>query len=169
VEPLARRALPEPGRIVDKTLDASRRLGLAAALLPEAPLVWITRDPLDRAWSCFRTFFTGNMAWSYDLADIAHHFRLEDELLRQWQAVLGDRLLVVPYEGLAADPETWIGRLLTHCGLAPEPQVFAPHENARPVTTASAIQVRRRIDSSAVGSAEPYREFLQPFIEAYRA
>ena len=160
---------PAPGRVVDKTLDASRRLGLAAALLPDAPLVWVARDPLDRAWSCFRTLFTADLAWSYDLTDIAYHFQLEDALLARWQAVLGDRLLVVPYEALVGEPEVWIRRLLGHCRLDEEPQVFAPHENARPVATASAIQVRRPIDRSAVGSAEPYREFLQPFIDAYRA
>lgn len=157
-----------PGRVVDKTVDASRFLGLAAALLPEAPLVWMTRDPLDRAWSCFRTYFMwAGMPWSYDLRDIAAHFRLEDQLLRQWQEILGNRLLVVPLEALVDDPESWIGRILAHCGLAAEPQVFAPHENRRPVTTASMMQVRRPINRAGIGSAEPYRQFLEPFIEAY--
>jgi len=159
---------PGSQRVVDKTIDASRFLGLAAALLPDAPLVWMTRDPLDRAWSCFRTNFSGNaMAWSYDLRDIAGHFRLEEALLAQWQDMLGDRLLVVPYEGLVTDPAEWTGRLLAHCGLAPEPQVLAPHENRRAVATASMVQVRRPIHSGSVGSADPYRRFLEPFITAY--
>jgi hypothetical protein len=158
---------PEPGRIVDKSLTTTRLLGLAAALLPEAPLVWLTRDPLDCAWSCFRTFFQGTNPWSHDLADIAAHFRIEDELLRHWQDVLGDRLLVVPYEALATQPEQGIRRILAHCGLAEEPQVFSPHESERVVRTASMMQVRRPINRAAIGSAEPYREFLQPFIEAY--
>jgi len=51
--------------------------------------------------------------------------------------------------------------------LAEEPQVFAPHENRRPVPTASMVQVRRPINRDAIGSAEPYRQFLTPFIEAY--
>jgi hypothetical protein len=155
-------------RVVDKSIDSTRYLGLAAALLPEAPLVWTTRDPLDRAWSCFRTNFLGGaIAWSYDLEDIAFHFRLEDELLRQWQQILGDRLLVVPYEALVSDPEAGIRRILAHCGLSEEPQVFAPHANPRPVATASMVQVRRPIGREAIGSAQPYREFLAPFIEAY--
>ena len=157
-----------PGRVVDKSVDTSRYLGLAAALLPEAPLVWVTRDPLDRAWSCFRTNFLGGaIPWSYDLDDIAAHFRLEDALLAQWREMLGERLLVVSYEALVADPEAWIRGVLAHCGLAEEPAVFAPHENRRAVATASMVQVRRPIGSSAIGSAEPYRAFLGPFIEAY--
>jgi hypothetical protein len=159
---------PASGRIVDKTVTTSRFMGLAAALLPEAPLIWMTRDPLDRAWSCFRTnFASGAMPWSYDLRDIAAHFRLEDQLLAQWRAILGDRLLVLSYEDLVDDPASWTRRILAHCGLAEEPAVFAPHENRRPVTTASMMQVRRPINRAGIGVAEPYREFLTPFIKAY--
>jgi hypothetical protein len=159
---------PTPGRVIDKTVNTSRFLGLAAALLPEAPLIWMTRDPLDRAWSCFRTNFSGSaMPWSYDLQDIAAHFRLEDRLLEQWRQILGDRLLVVPYEAMVTEPAVWIRRILAHCGLAEEPQVFKPHENRRPVPTASMMQVRRPIHREGIGAAEPYRSFLDPFLEAY--
>lgn len=159
---------PGPGRVIDKTVTTSRFMGLVAALLPDAPLIWITRDPLDRAWSCFRTNFSGMaVPWSNDLRDIAVHFQLEDRLLAQWQEILGERLLVVSYEALVTDPASWIPRILAHCGLAPEPQVFAPHENRRPVSTASLAQVRRPIHRDGIGAAEPYRAFLQPFIDAY--
>jgi hypothetical protein len=159
---------PAPGRVIDKTLNTSRFLGLAASLLPEAPLIWMTRDPLDCAWSCYRTSFSGSaIPWSYDLQDIAAHFRLEDQLLARWRLILGERLLVLPYEALVTDPEPWIRRILEHCGLAEESQVFAPHENKRPVATASMVQVRRPINRVGIGAAEPYREFLKPFIEAY--
>jgi hypothetical protein len=156
------------GRIVDKSIDASRYLGLVAALLPEAPLIWTTRDPLDRAWSCFSTNFSGGaLPWSYDLRDIAAHFRLEERLFGQWQQLLGDRLLVVPYEALVTDPEPWIRRILAHCRLPEEPQVFATHKNRGSVMTASVMQVRQPINRGSVGSAEPYREFLEPFRHAY--
>nr|WP_166177360.1 sulfotransferase [Altererythrobacter segetis] len=158
---------PRPGRVVDKTTNTTRKLGVVAALLPEAPLIWLRRDPLDCAWSCFRTCFMENIHWSNDLGDIAFFFRLEDQLLEQWQAILGDRLLVVPFEELATEPEPWIRRIVGHCGLAVEPEVFAPHENRRPVITPSVMQVRRPINRTGIGSAEPYRKFLEPFVEAY--
>jgi hypothetical protein len=155
------------GRIVDKTIDNSRFLGLIAASLPDAPLIWMRRDPVDSAWACFRTFFIHGVAWSYDLADIAHHFRLEDALLAHWQEKLGDRLLVVPFTEFVDDPERWIRRLLAHCGLAEEPGVFAFHETDRVVATASGLQVRRPINREGVGVAEPYRGFMAPFLDAY--
>ncbi|WP_404714041.1 sulfotransferase [Sphingomonas sp. MMS24-J13] len=159
---------PATGRIVDKSVNSSRFLGLVAALLPDAPLIWMTRDPLDQAWSCFRTnFAAGAMPWSYDLNDIAAHFRLEDRLLTQWREILGDRLLVLSYEDLVTEPDGWIRRILAHCGLAEEAQPFAPHENRRPVPTASMMQVRRPINRAGIGAAEPYRALLAPFIEAW--
>jgi tetratricopeptide (TPR) repeat protein len=158
---------PQQGRVVDKTTDASRKLGVVAAVFPDAPLIWLRRDPLDCAWSCFRTCFMTGIRWSNDLKDMAFDFRLEDQLLAQWRRNLGDRLLVVPFEALVTEPDTWIRTILSHCGLAEEPQVFVPHENKRVVTTASAMQVRQPINRRGIGSAEAYRRFLAPFAEAY--
>ena len=157
------------GRIVDKTIDNSRFLGLIAAALPDAPLIWMRRDPLDSAWACFRTFFIHGVAWSYDLDDIAHHFLLEDELLSFWQERLGDRLLVVPFTDFVTSPDRWIARLLAHCGLAEEPGVYRFYETDRAVATASSLQVRRPINRDGVGVAEPYRKFLASFERAYAA
>lgn len=155
------------GRVVDKTIDASRFLGLVAAVLPDAPLIWMRRDPLDSAWSCFRTFFIHGVAWSYDLQDIAHHFRLEDQLLSFWQERLGERLLVVPYAQLVDAPENWTGRILKHCGLAEEAAVYAHHETERAVATASSLQVRRPINRDGLNVAAPFARHLQPFVDAY--
>lgn len=156
------------GRIVDKTIDVSRCLGLIASALPDAPLIWMRRDPLDCAWSCFRTFFIHGVAWSYDLADIAQHFMLEDGLLAFWKERLGDRLLVVPYGELVDDPEDWTRRVLAHCGLSEEAGAFEPHLTDRVVATASSLQVRRPINRDGLNVAAPYKAHLQPFIDAYR-
>jgi tetratricopeptide (TPR) repeat protein len=158
----------QEGRIVDKTIDASRMIGLIAAALPDAPLIWMRRDPLDSAWSCFRTFFIHGVAWSYSLTDIAHHFLLEDQMMAFWQAQLGERLLVVPYAALVDDPAGWTARLLAHCGLADEAAVYTPHLTERRVATASALQVRRPINRDGLNVAAPYRRHLQPFVDAYR-
>lgn len=158
---------PPPGRVIDKTIDASRFIGAIASALPDAPLVWMRRDPMDCAWSCYRTYFVGGVAWSYSLTDIAHHFLLEDRLLAFWQDVLGHRLLVVPYSDLVDAPEDWTRRLLSHCHLSEEPGVFRFHETERAVATASAMQVRRPINRSGMGVAEPYAQQMRPFAQAY--
>ncbi len=160
---------PSEGRVVDKTIDVSRCLGLISSALPEAPLIWMRRDPLDSAWSCFRTFFIHGVGWSYSLTDIAHHFRLEDMLRAFWKERLGERLLVVPYGDLVEAPEDWTRRLLAHCGLEEEAAVHRFHETERVVATASSLQVRRPINRDGLNVAGPYREKLQPFADAYSA
>lgn len=156
------------GRVVDKTLEASRYLGLAAAILPDAPIVWMRRDPMDCAWSIFRTYFVRGLRWTWDFADIANHMMIEDRLLDYWRAVLGKRLLVLHYEDLVTEPAHWIGRLLDHCGLEPEPGVFEPHKSERTVVTASVLQVREPINRRGIGVSGPYLPYMQPFIERYR-
>ena len=155
------------GRIIDKTIDASRFMGLIATALPDAPLIWMRRDPLDNAWSCFRTFFIHGVAWSFSFADIAHHFRIEDQLMAFWQRELGNRLLVVPYDELVDESAKWTARLLAHCGLAEEEAVYMPHLTQRRVATASSLQVRRPINRDGLGVAKPYRPFMQDFVDAY--
>ena len=36
------------GLVVDKSLNQSRSLGPFALLFPEAPVIWLRRDPLDK-------------------------------------------------------------------------------------------------------------------------
>jgi tetratricopeptide (TPR) repeat protein len=157
------------GRFVEKALNTSRFMGLIAALLPQAPVIWLRRDPVDCAWSAFRTYFLQGLDWSWKLEDIAEHFALEDELFRHWAALLPDRILVVDYQELVRDPEPQIRRILAHCGLPEEPQVFRPHETQRVVSTASVMQVREPINTGAIGVSDSYRAHLAPFIDRYQA
>lgn len=157
------------GRFVDKALNTSRFMGLIAALLPRAPVVWMRRDPIDCAWSAFRTYFIHGLDWSWSLEDIATHFALEDQLFQHWSVLFPDRILVVDYQKLVRSPETEIPRILDHCGLSLEPQVFRPHETERVVSTASVMQVREPINTGAIGAADPYHDFLTPFIKRYGA
>lgn len=157
------------GRVVDKTLAASRYLGLLAAVMPEAPIVWMCRNPLDTAWSCFSTWFSNGLPWSWSQEAIAQHFALEDRLLGYWETVLGKRLKVVRYEDLVNDKHRVIPEILEHSGLSVEQAVFSPEANQRLVATASVSQVRNPINNHAVGRAQRYAAHLQPFIDRYQA
>lgn len=159
----------QQGRFVDKALNTSRFMGLIAALLPQAPVIWLRRDPVDCAWSAFRTYFIHGLDWSWKLEDIASHFALEDQLFQHWSEMFPERILVVDYQTLVRSPKTEIPRILQHCRLAAEPQVFRPHETKRVVSTASAMQVREPINTGAIGAADPYRTHLAPFIKRYSA
>lgn len=155
------------GRVVDKTLTHSWMFGLIHHVLPNAPLIWMRRDPAASALSCFITRFANGVDWSWSLTDIARRFREEDQLHRHWSAVLGDKLLTVPYEDLVANPDAWIQRILAHCGLSDEPGVRAFHASSRPVLTSSVAQVREPISTAAVDKWKRYEKHLAPFLTAY--
>lgn len=159
----------EGARFVDKWLGTTRSLGVLAAVLPEAKIIWLRRDPLDCAWSCFRTYFSQRIDWSWSLADIAAHFAAEDRLYAHWREVLGERMLTLSYEELVAEPQAQIGRILDHVGLDMEPSMEAAHRTKRAVTSASVAQVREPIYQRSVGAAQPYLAHLGPFLEAYQA
>jgi tetratricopeptide (TPR) repeat protein len=161
--------LPNPGRAVDKSLDTSRYLGLIAMIFAKNPILWLRRDPLDCAWSTFRTWFLNGLDWSWSLEDIARHFAIEDALFEYWKDRLGSQLLVVDYAELVSSPEAQIGKLTAHCGLKLEPAQLKPHETSRAVKTASVMQVRQPISTTSIGSSAPYQRHLETFSQAYAA
>jgi len=155
------------GRVVDKTLNHSRFLGLIAQVLPNARFIWLRRHPAGIAWSCFRTRFAKGVDWTRSLTDIARHFKGEDRLHAHWSAVLGDRLLTVPYEDLVSDPDTWMRRIIEHAGLDWEDGVRDFHKTDRAVTTASFAQVRKPMYSSSKEAWRRYETHLKPFFDEY--
>ncbi|NCP18562.1 MAG: sulfotransferase [Erythrobacter sp.] len=155
------------GRFVDKSLNQSRSIGPLSALFPDAPIVWMRRDPHDNAWSIYRSWLANNVVsgWSFD--HIAHHMRIEDGLLDHWRAQLGDRLLVVSYTDLVEHPDEWVERITRHCGLEPEAGQMDFHKSDRAVSTASFLQVREPINRRGIGVSRPYREYMNDFDAAY--
>tara|TARA_B100000678_G_scaffold225083_1_gene192804 strand:- start:736 stop:2196 length:1461 start_codon:yes stop_codon:yes gene_type:complete len=158
---------PGTGLIVDKTVLASRYLGLIASLFPEAPIFWLRRDHLDNAWSAFSTFFIRGIPFSWNLTSLGQFMRTEDRLLAAWQERLGDRLRIVDYTALVSSSEQEIPALVSHANLHFEEQQAKPHLAERQVSTASVMQVREPINTKGLGSSKPYHKHLRPFIEAY--
>ncbi|BCA61203.1 hypothetical protein HMP09_0437 [Sphingomonas sp. HMP9] len=159
-----------PGaRVVDKTIDASRMLGMVATLMPDAPIIWLRRNPLDTAWSCLHTYFARGVPWSWSQETIAMHFALEDRLFAFWRSRLGSRLLCINYEELVAAPHVWISRIVAHAGLPQDPRTLSPHKTERVVLTSSVAQVRQPISRNAIGSGHRYSRHLEPFLNAYHS
>ena len=156
------------GRVVDKTLNQTRFLGLIHQCLPKAKFIWLRRHPAGIAWSCFRTRFAKGVDWSRSLPDIARHFQGEDRLHAHWTKVLPpDTLLTVPYEQLVDDPEGWMRRILDHAGLEWESGVKDFHATDRAVTTASYAQVRKPMYASSKAAWKRYETQMKPFFDTY--
>ncbi len=155
------------GRIVDKTLNHSRYLGLIHRVLPQARFIWLRREPGAVAWSALRTWFAQGVNWSWSQDRIARYFRNEDRLHAHWTGVLGDAILTVPYEALVADPAGWTQRILDHVGLPHETGLDQFHKTERAVTTASFAQVRKPIYTTSTSAWKRYEGHLKPFFDAY--
>lgn len=155
------------GRVVDKTLNHSRYLGLIAKVLPQARFIWLRRSPGAVALSCLRTRFAGGVDWSLSLSDMGRYFIGEDRLHAHWSRVLGDRILTVPYEALVVEPEPWINRILDHARLPHRPNLKDFHLTKRAVATASYAQVRRPLYTTSREAWRRYGHHLQPMFEAY--
>ncbi|MEP6758538.1 MAG: oligosaccharide flippase family protein [Actinomycetota bacterium] len=110
----------------------------AAQLAPQARVVVLLRDPIDRAWSHWRERTRrGLETLSFEDALAAEPQRLRTlpaseraniayrtqgcyaELLPAWQAAFGDRLLVVFADDLFADPPAMYARVIAFLGLRP--------------------------------------------------
>lgn len=156
-----------PGRVVDKTVGQSSLIGLLLHSLPSARIVWLRRNAEDNALSCFRTYFTAPIQWSWSPEDIANHFRIEDRLFEHWRDVFGDRILAVPYEDLVRQPAGWIETIAAHVGLDTEAGMERFHESDRTVRTASVKQVRSPLSADRIGTTTGYSEFIKPFRAAY--
>jgi tetratricopeptide (TPR) repeat protein len=155
-------------RLTDKTLDNVQLVPLIHVILPNARIIHITRDPLDSAFSCFATSFSGSQVpFSYDLHELGSYYRVYLELMERWCSfVRPDRLLEVRYEDLVRDFEPEARRIIAFCGLSWDPACRAFHQARRRVRTASNVQVRQPLYSSSIGRAQPFLAQLAPFAEA---
>ena len=70
----------------------------------------------------------------------------------------------VGYERLVRDQRVETERLLAHCGLAWEAACLEFERNPTPVATASAVQVRRGLETSGIGRWRRFEAQLEPLI-----
>jgi hypothetical protein len=70
----------------------------------------------------------------------------------------------VHYEELVADLEGVARRMVSHCGLAWNDRCLDFHRNERPITTASAVQVRKPIYRDSIGRWRKYEPVLGPLL-----
>jgi len=158
---------PNSERIVDKMPFNFQFIGLIYLALPNARVIHVRRDPLDTCFSCYSQLFSGRQPYAYDLAELGRCYRAYDGLMNHWRKVLPHRFILdVHYEKVVEDLEGEARRMLEYCGLAWHEACLKFYETRRPVLTASFAQVRQPIHPRSIGRWRPYRQMLQPLVEA---
>jgi len=158
---------PSAKHVTDKMPPNYLYAGLIHLALPNARIIHILRDPVDTCLSCFSKLFAGNLPHAYDLGELGRYYRAYARLMAHWRAVLPPGVMLeVRYEDVVDDLECQARRIVDHCGLAWSERCLAFYRTERPVSTASASQVRQPIYRSAIGRWRYYGPQLGPLLEA---
>ncbi|MBK5934917.1 Flp pilus assembly protein TadD [Rhodovulum imhoffii] len=161
------RALSEAGRVTDKSIQTYMVMGAVRKILPRAHIVLVRRDPRDTLFSIYKNMFAeGTHRYAYDLRDLGHYYRLFEEMVGFWRAVLPGGFHEIQYEDLIAAPEVETRKLIAACGLPWEDACLSFHETDRRVSTLSVYQVRQPIYKSSVAAWEHYKDDLAPLFAA---
>jgi tetratricopeptide (TPR) repeat protein len=153
-------------RVVDKAPVNSDYLGIIHSVFPNARVIYMQRDPIDTCLSCYFQKFVLSMNYTFDLSDLADHFRQHTRLMAHWRATLPPgTILDVPYEELVADQEGWSRKILDFIGLEWDERVLNFSTTKRPVVTASFWQVRQKIYNNSVHRWRNYEKFIGPLLD----
>ena len=151
---------------VDKLPPNYMLAGLIHRALPNAPIIHISRDPMDTCFSNYKALFGDSVTYSYSLADIAAHYLDYERFIQHWHRVMPGRILDVSYAELVRDPLAGARKVLEYCGLPFEPACIHISANAAPVATLSTMQVREPIHTRALGDWRRYEKYLGPLRDA---
>lgn len=157
-------------RLVDKQVFNFFHLPLIARLLPGARVLHTVRHPCDTALSCFGQWFNRRHPFLADVGTLGRYYAQYERMMGAWASLAAPsgrpEMLDVCYEALVADPERVMRGVLGFLGLGWDPAVLSPESSERVVRTNSREQVRRAINTSAVGRWRSYESELAPFMDA---
>jgi tetratricopeptide (TPR) repeat protein len=155
-------------RFTDKSLVTWYLVGAALAMLPAARVVIVRRDPVETCLGCFRQCFSEASGFACDLDELAGYCGDFLRLTRFWLDKYPKQVFDLQYEGLVAEPEGVIRRLLDFCNLPFSATCLEFHKTARSVQSLpSAALVRQPLRSDTARSAlfgdklDPLRQRLR--------
>ena len=137
-------------------------LPLLRLAFPAAPLVSVTRHPLDVMVSAMSHDFTHGFDCGYRLEDAARHFAAMNDLTAHWRDGLAIHSHILGYERFVGAQETEAAALMKHLGLAMEPTQRAFHESRRFAPTPSYAQVQEPLHDRSIDRWRHYAGALAP-------
>lgn len=164
--------------LVDKQPYNTVKLPLIAKLFPDANVIYVSRDPRDVVFSCYRSRFTMNPS-NYQLLTLEGSARLCASVLRLaevFRALLPMNLHELCYEDLVEDFGGRSAALFRFIGLDGRHAVWDPvrRTRGRGIATPSAVQIARGLSREGLGSwrryaiqLSPVLPLLQPWIDGY--
>ena len=147
--------------VTDKMPQNFRYIGLLAAAFPEAKIIHVKRNPAAVCWANYKQYFKSTtLGYCYAIDDVIRYHSLYENLMDFWTNTLTDRIYQLDYEKLTVNQESETRQLIDYIGLDWDEKCLSPQNNARSVTTASNVQVRKKVYK---GSSEQWKKY-QPFL-----
>ena len=147
--------------ITDKMPQNFLYLGLIAAVFNEAKIIHVKRNPAALCWANFKQYFISkNIGYCYAIDDIINYYKMYENLMNFWINKLSKKIYKVDYEQLTVNQESETRKLIDYLDLNWDEKCLSPENNARSVTSASNVQVRKKVYR---GSSEQWRKY-QPFL-----
>ena len=153
--------------VTDKLPLNFLHIGLIAVLFPQAKIVHCRRDPLDTCLSVYFQNFPTGITFSNDMNSVIRYYMAYERLMAHWRDVLPSPMIEIDYEALVSDPEPSIRGLIQSADLRWEDRCLDFANIDRAVHTASQLQVREPVSTSAIGRWKNYEKHLGPLIAAF--
>jgi tetratricopeptide (TPR) repeat protein len=150
----------------DKNPYNWRYTGLIHAMLPNAKIVDVRRNPMDCCFANYAQHFQVGANFSYDQRALGQFYDDYVRTMRHFDQMLPGRIHRVIHEDLVDNFETEVRRLLDYLGLPFDERCLRYYETERPVHTPSSEQVRQPINRSGLGKWRHYERHLGPLIES---
>ena len=144
-------------------------IGFICQALPQAKILHMVRDPIETCFSNLRELFTEINPYSYDQAELADYYLQYRRLMIHWHQKFPGRILDVDYAELTRDPDGTMRKVAAFCGIEYVEAMSDPRSSRRAVATASAVQVRDPVVRRTQPKWAPYREHLQPLVDALQS
>lgn len=151
---------------IDKMPNNFLHIGLIHLILPRARIIDVRRHPMACGFSNFKQHFARGQGFAYDLDDIGRYYSDYVALMEHFDWVLPGRIHHLQYEGLIADSEHEVRRLLQYCELPYEKDCLQFHRTSRNVRTASSEQVRMPLFREALDHWRHFESHLDPLKQA---
>ena len=145
----------------DKAPLNFRFIGFIKYIFPNAKIINCKRNPMDIIWSNFKNYFSNSMPFTNDLEDIAHFYKLYEDLMEFFRKKFPEIIYDIEYLKLVENPEIEIQKLLNFCELKWDNNCLNHHKNKRAIKTASSTQARKPIYKTAVKSSDRYKDYLK--------
>ena len=150
------------GFFIDKLPSNFLNAAFICEALPQAKILHMVRDPMETCFSNLRELFSDANPHSYDQLELADYFNEYRRLMAHWHERYPGRILDIDYARLTHDPESEARRACGFIGIKYEPGMLQLQSRTRGIVTASAVQVRGRIEARETPKWRAYEKHLQP-------